>query len=96
MTLDQPCYSLNEAADRYGVTRRTVERWAEDGRIVVTTLADTARRISAASLLAFEQANRTVTLPSRLAPDDADPSGSTGGDAKGKPARPRTTPRRPR
>lgn len=96
MSLDQPWYSLDEAADRYGVTRRTVERWARDGRILVTRLAGTTRRISAASLLSFEQANRAMTLPPALTPDDADLSGSTSGNAKSKAAHPRTTPRRPR
>ena len=96
MSLDQLWYSLDEAADRYGVSRRAVERWARDGRIVITTLAGTTRRISAASLLAFEQANRAVTLPPVLTPDDADPSGNTGGDTKGKRVRPSTKPRQPR
>ena len=96
MSLDQLWYSLDEAADRYGVSRRAVERWARDGRIVITTLAGTTRRISAASLLAFEQANRAVTLPPALTPDDAVPSGNTGGDTKGKCVRPSTKPRRPR
>lgn len=96
MSLDQLWYSLDEAADRYGVTRRAVERWAQDGHIVVTTLAGTTRRISAASLLAFEQANRAVTLPPVLTLDDADSSGNTGGDTKGKPVRPSTKRRRAR
>lgn len=96
MSLDQHWYSLDEAADRYGVTRRTVERWARDGRIVIATLAGTTRRISAASLLAFEQANRAVTLPPVLTPDDADTFGNTGGDTKGKPVRPSTNPGRRR
>lgn len=63
-------YSLDEVADRYGVTRRTVERWAKAGRIAVTRLAGTTRRISRAALFEFEHANRTVTLPPILRPDD--------------------------
>ncbi|WP_045581652.1 helix-turn-helix domain-containing protein [Azospirillum thiophilum] len=95
MPLDQPWYSLDEVADRYGVTRRTVERWAQDRRIVVTTLAGTTRRISAASLLAFELHNQSVTLPPALAPEAANPSGAVGGGTKRKHPRSRITSRRP-
>lgn len=59
-TLNQDWYSLDDVAAHYGVSRRTVERWAQRGLLTITLVAGTTRRVSRHALLAFEEENRAV------------------------------------